>query len=64
MSDLVAEGTYKGSPTLSLKRSEEDRFPFTFGLGKAMLIVQNLEAIVNFVKKHGGFEKESEAATK
>ena len=42
--------TYKGHPTLSLHRSENgDRYPFTFGLAKAQLILDNLDAIRRFV---------------
>jgi len=41
---------YKGKKVLSLLKSEDDRFPFTFGYAKAKLIVDNLEAVQKFVK--------------
>ena len=41
-------GEYKGSPVITLKRDEEDKYPLTFGLGKAKLILDNLEAVKAF----------------
>jgi len=32
-----------------LKNSEEDKFPFQFGLKKAKLILENIESIKKFV---------------
>ena len=43
-------GMYQGKPVLSLFRSEQDRFPFTFGEQKAKLILSNLQAIRAFVQ--------------
>ncbi len=40
-------GQYKGHPMIIL--NPEDRFPFQFGLNKAKLILQHLEAIRGFV---------------
>ena len=48
----VTEGEYKGKPTLTLSRNEEDRFPFSFGASKARLIIEHIDAIKAFVKKH------------
>lgn len=47
-------GEYQGKPTLSLQESEDSRFPFTFGPAKAILILQHIEAIREFVGNHGG----------
>jgi len=44
-------GEYKGSPTITL--NPESKFSFTFGLGKAKLIVEHFEAIKAFVEKGG-----------
>lgn len=47
---MAAErGEYKGKPVLILKKSDDDKFPFTFGLGKARLILDHLEEIQDFV---------------
>ena len=42
-------GEYNGKPVITLKRTEIDKYPFSFGLGKARLIVQHFEAIKKFV---------------
>lgn len=49
---IVAESEYKGRPMLVLKRDEDDKFPFSFGLKKAKLVVENIEEIKKFVEKH------------
>lgn len=43
-------GEYNGKPTITLKRTDEDKYPFTFGAGKARLIVQHFDAIKKFVE--------------
>jgi hypothetical protein len=43
---------YKGNQILVLKRNEEDKYPFSFGVGKAKLILENLEEIQKFVKEN------------
>ena len=49
---IVSESEYKGNPMLVIKNSEEDKFPFQFGLKKAKLILENLEEIKKFVAKY------------
>jgi hypothetical protein len=49
---IVTEGEYKGNAMCVIKNSEEDKFPFQFGLKKAKLILENIEAIKKFVEKH------------
>ncbi len=49
---MIERGEFKGKPLLILKRSEDDKYPFSFGLGKARLIVENLEEIKKFVEEH------------
>ena len=49
---IVEESEYKGNPVLVLKNTEEDRFPFSFGLKKAKLIVEHIEDVKKFVAKH------------
>ncbi len=43
---------YKGHKLIVLKRTENDRFPFKFGLSKAKLIIENIEAIKKFVEEN------------
>jgi len=45
-------GEYKGMPILILRRSEDDKFPFSFGINKAKLIMENLEEIKKFVAEN------------
>lgn len=39
----------KKFPMLSMRRKQEDRYPFTFGVGKARMIVEALEEIKQFI---------------
>jgi hypothetical protein len=41
-------GQYKGHPMIIL--NPDDRFPFQFGLNKAKLILQHVDAIRSFVE--------------
>ncbi len=50
--NIVERGEYKGKPILILKRNEEDQYPFSFGLSKARLIVDNFDAIKKFVEEN------------
>lgn len=49
---IVSESEFKGNPMLVIKNSEEDKFPFQFGVKKAKLIIENIESIKEFVQKH------------
>ncbi len=50
---MIAERSeYKGNPMLVLKRSEDEKFPFSFGLAKAKMILDNLEEIKKFVAEN------------
>lgn len=53
---VIERGEFKGKPVLILKRSEEDRYPFSFGLTKARLIVENFEEIKKFVEENSQAE--------
>jgi len=50
---IVEYGEYKGNKLIVLKKSEEDKFPFSFGKSKAKLIVENFEAIKKFAEDEG-----------
>lgn len=43
-------GEYKGQKTISLFNSEDEKYPFSFGLKKAELIIANLEDIKKFIE--------------
>ena len=43
---------FKGKPVLIIKRNEDDKYPFAFGLSKAKLILENLEEIKKFVAEN------------
>jgi hypothetical protein len=47
---IVERSEYKGNPTLVIRRNEEDQYPFSFGISKAKLILENLEEIKKFVQ--------------
>ena len=49
---IVSESEFKGNPMLVIKNSEEDKFPFQFGLKKAKLVLENIESIKKFVEKY------------
>jgi hypothetical protein len=48
----VERSEYKGKPLLVLKRNEEDKYPFSFGVSKAKLLLENLEEIKKFVAEN------------
>lgn len=50
--NIIERGEYKGKPLLIIKRNEEDKYPFSFGLSKAKLIVDNIEAIKKFIEEN------------
>ena len=49
---MIERSEFKGKPVLIIKRTEEDNFPFTFGLAKAKLILENIEEIKKFVEEN------------
>jgi len=51
---MVERSEFKGKPVLIMRRNEEDKFPFTFGLSKARLILENIEEIKKFVQENSG----------
>ncbi len=46
---MIERTEYKGKPVLILKRNEDDKYPFSFGLTKAKLVVENIEEIKKFI---------------
>ncbi len=44
-------GEFKGNKVMTIRRDENDRYPFTFGKSKARLIVENFEEIKKFAEE-------------
>jgi len=51
--NMIKFGEYKGNKTISLLRDENDKYPFTFGVSKAKLIVENFDEIKKFAENEG-----------
>jgi len=49
---IVSESEFKGNPMIVIKNSEEDQYPFQFGVKKAKLVLENIEEIKKFVEKY------------
>jgi len=41
---------FKGNKMIILRRSDEDRYPFQFGLSKAKLVLDHIDEIEKFVR--------------
>jgi hypothetical protein len=52
MNVVIERGEYKGNATVSIRKDAEelDRYPFTFGVGKAKLLLQALKQEPNFLE--------------
>jgi len=49
---MIEKTEFKGKPVIILKRNEEDKYPFSFGLSKAKLILENVDEIKKFVEEN------------
>jgi len=49
---MIERSEYKGKPLIIIKKSEDDKYPFSFGLSKAKLILDNIEEIKKFVEEN------------
>jgi hypothetical protein len=49
---VIERSEYKGKPILVIKRDGDDQYPFSFGLTKAKLIIENIEEIRKFVEEN------------
>jgi hypothetical protein len=54
---MVEITEYKGRPIIAIKRNPEDRFPFSFGVSKARLILDHIEDIKKFVEENSATEQ-------
>ena len=48
---MIEYGEFKGNKMITLKRTPEDHYPFSFGKNKAKLIVENFEEIKKFAEE-------------
>lgn len=46
---MVERSEFKGKPVMIIRRDENDRYPFTFGMSKARMILENIDEIKKFV---------------
>ena len=56
MKMIVERSEYKGKPLIVLKRNEEDKYPFSFGISKAKLVLEAVEEIKKFVQENSTAE--------
>lgn len=49
---IVEEAEFKGNKMIVIKQDEQDQYPFQFGLKKAKLVLENIDAIKAFVEKN------------
>lgn len=49
---IIEESEYRGNPMIVIKANEEDKYPFQFGVKKAKLVLENIDAVKKFVEKY------------
>lgn len=49
---MIEKREFKGNPVIVLKRDENDKYPMSFGLSKAKLIMDNVDEIKKFVAEN------------
>ena len=56
MKVVIERGEYKGNATISIRKDTEelDKYPFTFGMAKAKLLLQALKQEPDFLEKFVG----------
>ena len=47
---MVERTEFKGKPVMVIKRDENDKYPFSFGMTKAKMILENIDEIKRFVE--------------
>ncbi len=52
---------YKGNPIITIKNDPYDRYPFSFGVKKAKMVIEHLEDIKKFIAEHDKEEPKKEA---
>jgi hypothetical protein len=49
---IIEKTEFKGQPVIVIRRNENDRYPFSFGLSKARLILEAINDIKKFVAEN------------
>ncbi len=49
---IIEESEFKGNKMIVIKNTEDDQYPFQFGVKKAKLVIENIEEIKKFVEKY------------
>ncbi len=49
---IIEESEFKGNKMIVIKNSEDDQYPFQFGVKKAKMVIENIDAIKAFVEKY------------
>lgn len=49
---IIERSEFKGKPIMVIKRDENDKYPFSFGVAKAKMVLENLEEIKKFVQEN------------
>lgn len=49
---MIEEKNWDGHPVVEFKQDEDDRFPFSFGVRKAKLILEHIIEIEKFVEEN------------
>lgn len=58
---IVSEQEFKGKPILAFRRTEEDKYPVSFGIRKCKVILEHIDEIQAFYEKHKGTLKADDA---
>ena len=51
MGVVISRDSYRGKPTVQLCWDDDDRYPFSFGLGKAKMLISALNQDPDFLKR-------------
>jgi uncharacterized protein YgiM (DUF1202 family) len=49
---IIEESEFKGNKMIVIKNTEDDQYPFQFGVKKAKLVIENIDEIKKFVEKY------------
>jgi hypothetical protein len=49
---IISQSEFKGKPLIVFRRTEDDKFPISFGIRKVQVILENIEALKAFYAQH------------
>ena len=58
---VATKDKFKGNPIITLRWDESSKFPFSFGIGKAKLILKHIDEIKQFVAENDKPQEEVKA---